>query len=148
MPEHADPGSEKVKKQPSPPIRPFQEGIALIEGLIAILVVSVGILGIVGLQASMIRSSTEARYRTTAAFAVQQRLGQMWANPASLSGFAVGEPGTDVSATTGLPNARMITTLGGVNCNSDPSCVIVTLRWQLPGNDEIRSVTNVAYINE
>lgn len=130
------------------PMRFSQRGIALIEGLIAILIVSVGILGIVGLQASMIRASTDAKYRSTATFAVQQRLGQMWANPGNLSSFAVSEPGLNVSATTGLPNATMITTLGGANCNADPACVIVSVRWQMPGSDDIRNVTNVAYITE
>lgn len=137
-----------MRKQAPVSFHYSQHGIALIEGLIAILIVSVGILGIVGLQASMIRASTEAKYRSTATFAVQQRLGQMWSDPGSLSGFAVGEPGLDVSATTGLPNATMITTLGGANCNADPACVIVSIRWQMPGSDEIRNVTNVAYITE
>lgn len=135
-------------KQPVVSITSFQQGIVLIEGLIAILILSVGILGVVGLQASMIRASTEAKYRSTASFAVQQRLGQMWANPGNLAGFTMGEPGLDISQATGLPNARVITTLGGANCNMDPACVVVTVRWQMPGSEETRSVTNVAYITE
>lgn len=128
------------------PNNAFEQGIVLIEGMIAILILSVGVLGIVGLQASMIRAATESRYRAEANFVVQQRLGQMWANPENLAGFVIGEPGQDISQATGLPSATLLTTLGDATCNSDPACVLVTVRWQMPGSEDVRSVSNVAYI--
>ena len=45
-----------------------QGGFMLIEALIAILIFSIGILGIVGLQAAAVNQSTDARYRSEAAF--------------------------------------------------------------------------------
>ncbi|MFI4927016.1 MAG: hypothetical protein ACHP7E_04930, partial [Burkholderiales bacterium] len=50
----------------------------LIEAVIAILIFSIGILGIVGLQATAIQQSSDARYRAQAAELAQQLLGQMW----------------------------------------------------------------------
>lgn len=44
----------------------------------AILIFSVGILGIVGLQARMIASAAEAKYRNEASFFVNRLLGEMW----------------------------------------------------------------------
>ena len=55
-----------------------QRGVMLLEALIAILIFSVGILGLVGLQAAAVRQSTEARYRAEASQLAEQLLGQMW----------------------------------------------------------------------
>ena len=53
-------------------------GFVLIEALIAILIFSIGVLGIVGLQATAVQQSSDARYRAQAAELAQQLLGQMW----------------------------------------------------------------------
>jgi type IV pilus assembly protein PilV len=58
--------------------RPQQRGFMLIEALIAILIFSVGILGMVGLQAAAVNQSTDARYRSEAAYLADQLLSQMW----------------------------------------------------------------------
>jgi type IV pilus assembly protein PilV len=50
----------------------------LLEALIAILIFSIGILGIVGLQATAVQQSTDARYRSEAAQLAQQLIGEMW----------------------------------------------------------------------
>ncbi|MDE2607449.1 MAG: type IV pilus modification protein PilV [Burkholderiales bacterium] len=55
-----------------------QGGMMLIEALIAILIFSIGILGIVGLQATAVQQSSDATYRAQAAQLAQQLLGQMW----------------------------------------------------------------------
>ena len=44
-------------------------------------------LGVIGVQASMIKYSTDARYRTVASNLAQQRLGQMWADPGNLVNY-------------------------------------------------------------
>jgi type IV pilus assembly protein PilV len=55
-----------------------QRGFMLIEALIAILIFSIGILGVIGLQASAVMQSTDARNRAEAAYLAEQLLGQMW----------------------------------------------------------------------
>lgn len=50
----------------------------LIEVLIAILIFSIGILGIVGLQASAVKASTDAKYRSEAGLLANELIGQMW----------------------------------------------------------------------
>ncbi|MEI8171278.1 MAG: type IV pilus modification protein PilV [Rhodoferax sp.] len=57
-----------------------QTGSMLIEVLIAILIFSIGILGIVGLQASAVTASTDARYRSEAALLANELIGRMWAS--------------------------------------------------------------------
>ena len=59
----------------------------LLEVLIAILIFSLGILGVVGLQAIAVQQSTDARYRADAAQLVDRLIGQMWTSdrtPANL----------------------------------------------------------------
>lgn len=56
-----------------------QQGSALLEAMIAILIFSFGVLGIVGLQARMISSSSDARYRSEAGFFVNRLLSEIGA---------------------------------------------------------------------
>lgn len=57
-----------------------QEGSALLEGLFAILIFSMGILAIVGLQYSAVKQSTDAKFRTDASLLANELIGKMWAS--------------------------------------------------------------------
>ena len=57
-----------------------QGGAFLLEALVAILVISFGILGIVGLQARSLAAVGDAQYRGEAAFYAQSLAGRMWAH--------------------------------------------------------------------
>jgi type IV pilus assembly protein PilV len=59
-------------------MRKQQSGIMLIEALIAILIFSIGILGVVGIQASAIAASRDAKFRTDAGLLANELIGQMW----------------------------------------------------------------------
>ena len=58
-------------------VRKTQSGVMLLEALIAILVFSLGVLGIVGMQASAIGASRDAKYRADAGLLVNELVGQM-----------------------------------------------------------------------
>lgn len=70
------------------PKRRSQQGIMLLEALIAILIFSLGILALIGLQAQSIRNSSEAKYRADASFLANQLIGYMWSDPANFSSYA------------------------------------------------------------
>ena len=57
-----------------------QTGAYLLEALIGILIFALGVLGIVGLQAASLRTTTDSALRAEAVFAANQYLGQMWAD--------------------------------------------------------------------
>ncbi|SIR39795.1 type IV pilus assembly protein PilV [Pseudacidovorax sp. RU35E] len=61
----------------SMPLR--QRGVALIEVLVAILIFSIAILGLVALQAQAISLSLEADYRSRASLLADELAGKMWA---------------------------------------------------------------------
>ena len=60
-----------------------QQGVVLLEALIAMLIFSMGVLALVGLQAAMIKNTSDSKYRAEASFIAQQRIGMIWADPAN-----------------------------------------------------------------
>src|SRR2546430_16737962 len=60
--------------------RQQQTGAYLLEALIGILIFALGVLGIVGLQAASLRTTTDSAMRAEAVFAANQLIGQMWAD--------------------------------------------------------------------
>jgi type IV pilus assembly protein PilV len=75
-------------------LKTTQNGSALLEALIAVLIFSFGVLGLVGLQAAMIAGAADAKYRTEAGFFVNRLLGEMGAadrsSASALTTFATG----------------------------------------------------------
>ncbi len=59
---------------------PMQQGYVLLEALIAILLFSVGILALVGMQAASINNVSDSKYRTEAGFLADQIIGVIWGN--------------------------------------------------------------------
>lgn len=76
------------------PSKGVQQGSILLEALIAFLIFSMGILGVIGLQATAINNTLDARYRTDAAFLANQILAQMWTD----SVVTTNPPGYDINS--------------------------------------------------
>lgn len=110
-----------VTKQSSPY---SQQGVVLLEALIAILIFSMGVLAVVGLQAAMIKNSTDAKFRSEAGLIAQQRIGLIWTDPANSSAFLESAPGTDIS--TVLPGGTRTTE------QVSPGEFRVTINWTPP----------------
>jgi type IV pilus assembly protein PilV len=55
-----------------------ERGVMLIEALIAILIFSIGILAVVGMQSVAIKNVTESKHRSEAAFLAEELMAQMW----------------------------------------------------------------------
>ena len=123
-----------------------QGGSTLLESLIAILVFSFGVLGMVGLQAASIKSISEAKYRTDAAFLANELIGQMWAERATITtDFEAPEDWAERVANA-LPGGT-----GSVAVTVDPNTTpllrtTVTVQWTVPGNTPHQFVS-VAQIN-
>lgn len=138
-----------------------QHGVMLLEVLIALLVFSVGVLGLVGLQASAMQQSTQSRYRTEAMLLANDLTGQMWVAasraPAALSaefGSVAGGPSylawkarvaNTLPGASALAQDVVITSVAPLNAivngASAPATgllptaqVTVTLRWK-PSSD-------------
>lgn len=129
-------------------MRKHEQGVMLLEALIGILIFSIGILGLVGLQAASIKNTTEARYRSEAAYLANQIVGRMWSDRGNLAAYAVTTATVcSTSATTPIQLwlCQVETNLPGVTASDNrPEIAVaadqvsITLRWQLPGADARR----------
>jgi type IV pilus assembly protein PilV len=124
-----------------------QRGIMLLEALIAILIFSVGILGLVGLQATAVKQSTDARLRAEAAQLADQLLGQMWADNREIPNLQARYntcasdacPGYEAwvrLVSTTLPGVTVTspTLRPSVNVNAD-GIVTISIFWRAPGDE-------------
>ena len=64
-----------------------QAGVMLIEALIGILIFSIGILALLGMQGAAIKNTTDAKYRSEAALLASQIVGQMWVDKDQLDSY-------------------------------------------------------------
>lgn len=81
-----------------------QAGGALLEALVAILIFSFGVLGLLGLQAASIKSSSDAKYRSDASYLANQIIAQMWLDRSNIDNYGHYQTGP-VCAFTGSPSA-------------------------------------------
>jgi type IV pilus assembly protein PilV len=130
-----------------PQIRHAQQGAFLLEALIGILIFSLGILGIVGLQAQAIRLTNDAEFRAEAVYLANSLISQMWADKRSTLKInydsAVGGPKYNLfksDVQTRLLGAVVADPVVKVDTADLPSAVTKTssvvqvqIFWQLPG---------------
>lgn len=122
-----------------------QTGSMLIEAMVGILIFSMGILAIVGLQAASIKMSSDAKYRSDASLLANQLIGQMWTSDRTLlqtdfvgpNGAAyVAWLGASQTPATGtvratLPGVTETANLPAVTVDAN-NVVTITLNWRLP----------------
>ena len=114
--------------------KPAQHGVILLEALIAVLLFSMGVLALVGLQAAMVKNTSDANYRAQASFIAQQKIGMIWADPANaVSNLVTG------AAISSLPNGTLTITSPVTNQFK------VVVNWQQPGKPQ-HNFTTVATI--
>ena len=119
-----------------------QAGRALLEALIAILIFSFGVLGLVGILAGSIRATNDARYRAEAANLAQALIGDMWSTAAAELDAQFGPAGPKLAAwqtqvANLLPSATganlPVVDLTQPGLSAQSRSVVVTMFWQLPG---------------
>lgn len=127
-------------------------GFVLLDAVIAILVFSIGILGMVALQGTAIKLAGDAKYRSDAAMLVDQVIAQMWGSDLKTSGaLATAYAGTTVAN----GGAKYKTWAATLDCTSDTAAtgclpgaaanpptievtgnnlVTITINWQAPND--------------
>ena len=132
-----------------------QEGSILLEALISILIFSMGILAIVGLQGTAIKTVSDSQYRLEASFLANRVVSEIWTNVANINAYALpggGATGLDVWL------AEVQSRLPGATAGNAPTISIaanplggftatVAIMWQSPGESAPHNFTTVAYIN-
>lgn len=125
-----------------------QSGIVIVETLVAILIFSVGVLGIVGMQANMLKNTAESKYRADASYIARTAIGTMWGdtNPiANLDNYV----GTTLIPNL-LPNGKRTITKDAIILDSGGTAVggtfTVIINWKAPGDSTEHTFTTVANI--
>jgi type IV pilus assembly protein PilV len=139
-----------------------QSGVMLIEALIGILIFSIGILALIGMQGTAIKNTTDARYRSEAAYLGTQIIGQMWVDIGNLPKYdkdygaaysprddwvtsvAAALPGIDIATNSRSPTIEIGPDAGlGLDANE----VRVLIQWLQPGESDVRRVQLLNRIN-
>ena len=141
-----------------------QRGAFLLEALIGILIFSLGVLGIVGLQARAIRFTNDAEFRAEAMYLANSLISQMWTDNRALlktkydstvggAGYTVfkakvhsalngatifPEPVVNVDGPPPLPQANSATS----------NVVQVQISWQMPGDLVTHNYTTTGVIGQ
>ncbi len=138
------------------PPPPRQRGVSLLEVLVALLVMSIGLIGLAALQAKSMTANRDGLYRIRAVHLADQIVESMRANPAGAAGytgaaqsFGCSQAGTTAAvdctpaqvaaddlwtwhncisrAATGLPNGSGTVT---ANTATTPTTYTVTVTWR------------------
>ena len=129
-------------------------GFALIEVLVAVLLFAIGILGLVGLQASMTQAQTDAKVRADAANLVDELAALIWADKPNIAQYTVGACSTNLRCNGWLTKlgatlpGGTLTDLAFDNTIADPldvnyGRVTVTVSWTLPNSSTPHRYTSV-----
>jgi type IV pilus assembly protein PilV len=121
-------------------------GFMLIEAMIALLIFAFGVLGVVGLQASMTKAQTQSKFRADAALLAQQLIGAMWSDSSNLASYATASCGGYARCTqwasrvaAALPNGA-----AAVDLSASPA-VVITITWA-PPNEQQHTYTTTSAI--
>jgi type IV pilus assembly protein PilV len=143
-------------------VRTRQNGVALIELMIAMVILAIGLLGAVGLQARSLSALSNAGARVDATIEAERLIGLMWTDQANLASYIWDSTGgTAAPAVIGnwmtetqavLPNATAVITVTPV-AGSTANLVSITITWQrrtgIAGDknaDQLNSHTIVATV--
>ena len=127
--------------------RTDQRGAALLEALVAILLLMLGILALIGLQGRMVSASTEAQMRGEATYLADQLLGQMAVDEGNFAGYVTTSGScSSANCTTWLANVANTLPSGTATVTVNGSVVTVQVNWT-PANSTQRTALVSASLN-
>ena len=123
-------------------------GVALVEAMVAILIFAFGVLGLVGMQASMTRAQSAGKFRSDASSLAGEAMGLMWADRGNLVKYASAtcatyQPCLDWKnkVASVLPGGNAV-----VTANATDGAVSITLTWTVPDEGTHTYVTSTAIL--
>ncbi len=131
--------------------RKGEQGVMLLEALIAILIFSIGILGLVAMQGTAISAISDAKYRSDASFLADQIVSQIWVDRANVANYVYPGGAAPALATwiaqvqAALPQATA--TISIPPAGYPAGTVQVLINWQQPGNSNVRAYSAQSFIS-
>jgi type IV pilus assembly protein PilV len=137
-----------------------QKGSMLLEALIAILIFSMGILALMGMQATAINTVSESKYRSNAGFLANRIIGQIWTDRANLASYAcspcttTGTGNVDTRAWATEIQSGALQLPGVTDAANQPTITLgannqvqIQIFWQAPNMPAQRNHMVISYIN-
>ena len=114
-----------------------QRGVALLEALIAILILAIGLIGTLGLQVNSQAALAEASMRAEATIAANELIGVMTTDLDNLDDYALAEGGDPdarlqawhAALSNHLPNASVVVDVASA-AGTERTAVAVEIRWR------------------
>jgi len=141
-------------------LRKEQRGSMLLEALIAILIFSMGILALMGMQATVINTVSESKSRSDAGFLANRIIGQIWADRANIGTYAcnpcttTGTGNIDTRAWATEIQSGALQLPGVTDAANQPTITLgainqvqVQIFWQAPYATAQRNHLVIAYVN-
>jgi type IV pilus assembly protein PilV len=134
-----------------------EAGSVLLEALIAIVIFSMGILAIVGMQTTAVKAAADAKFRSNASLLATELIGKMWVTDrtgATMQALYQGGGGVNGAAYTAWL-AEVIATMPGVSAAVNQPVVVidpatgmvtVTISWKVPSEPAAHSYAVVAQV--
>jgi len=140
---------QRIRERRSPPSR--QEGVMLLEALVAVLIFSLGIIALMGMQANSIVQVSQSKYRTDASYLANQVISRMWVDQTNIDSYASASYAgrldwNDLVAKT-LPSGTATIAVSAAGAASPGKKVTVTVNWRQPDDTTTRKYMAVANIN-
>jgi type IV pilus assembly protein PilV len=134
--------------------RSSQQGIALLEAMIATVILAIGLLGTIGLQARAYSAMNEASARAEATMASEKLFGLMSTDLDNLPAYAVVEGGAGGPKVTNwiaetkvvIPSAKIAVAVTPASNGTNSTEVTVTIRWQRKAGDATNTSTMTSYL--
>jgi type IV pilus assembly protein PilV len=128
-----------------------QQGIAMVEAMVAILLLAIGLIGTVGMQARAVAAMNDAGQRAEATMAAEKLLGVMNADAANLPNYALALNGTPTptilpwvtETRTFIPGAKLSVVLTPQTRRTQ---VDITIKWTRKAGDPENQHLVTAYI--
>ena len=124
------------------------DGVVLIEVMVALLIFMFGVLGLVGLQASVTRAQTDSKVRADASYLAGEMVGRLWTDMSNLGNYDSSKcASTDLckewqaKVTASLPKGN-----GSVTINAATGDAVITITWVGPDGQTHTYVTNAAIV--
>lgn len=143
-----DEGIDMKRHRPFCPRRPQPaRGVALLEALVAIVIFMVGVLGLIGLQASMTRAQSASKFRADASNLAGELVGTLWVDQPNMDKYATANCDTHQRCLDWKNKVASTLPAGviDVSASAASGAVRVKLTWTIPneGTHSYESSTNV-----
>ncbi|WP_332877025.1 type IV pilus modification PilV family protein [Massilia sp. S19_KUP03_FR1] len=131
-----------------------QRGIALVEAMIATVILAIGLLGTIGLQARAYSAMNDASSRAEATMASEKLFGMMSTDMEHLSNYVLaegGSGGTEMSdwvteTHAAIPGSKIAVSVKPASNGTTSTAVTVTIKWQRKARDPANTSTMTSYL--